>query len=89
MSKRGIPQQSHRLPGAWTLIRDILSFLGGWVLIFLEVQRPEVRPLVLLLAGGTVGIPGLGVGVKSIAELISQRPAGTPDLPLQQAEPRA
>lgn len=66
-----------KLPGAWTLTRDILSFLGGWALIFMEVMRPEVREAVLLLGGSLVGVPGLAVGAASVAEAITQRRNGT------------
>ena len=86
MSRRG--SQPERLPGVWTLIRDILSFLGGWALIFLEAQRPEVRGLVMLVGGAAIGIPGFAVGAASVAEVISQRRGGTPDSPSPRVEPR-
>ena len=37
------------LPGWWTLTRDVLTFLGGWAMIFLEIRRPEIRDSVLVL----------------------------------------
>lgn len=85
MSRRGATQP---LPGVWTLIRDILSFIGGWGLIFLEAQRPEVRGLVMLVGGAAIGIPGFAVGAASVAQAFSQRRAGTPESPSQPAEPR-
>jgi len=80
------PQQPPRLPGAWTLTRDILSFLGGWALIFMEVTRPEVREAVLLLGGSLVGVPGLAVGAASVAGALTQRRNGTPGSSQQPAE---
>jgi hypothetical protein len=68
------------------LLRDILSFLGGWILIFLEVSRPEIRESVLLFAGIVIGIPGLAVGRTSIVEAIAARRGGTDGLPQQRAE---
>jgi hypothetical protein len=68
------------------LLRDILSFLGGWALIFMEVSRPEIRESVLVLAGSVIGVPGLAVGATSIAEAISRRRSGTDDSPSQPAE---
>jgi hypothetical protein len=70
-----------QLPGAWTLLRDILTFAGGWWLIYQEVQRQDVRLGVLLFAGVAIGIPGLGVAFVSIVNAISQRQGGTPELP--------
>lgn len=63
------------------LTRDILSFLGGWVLIFLEVQRDDARIGVLTFAGTVLGIPGLGVAFASLATALSQRGDGTPEEP--------
>lgn len=69
----------------WTLVRDVLSFFGGWTLIFLEVSRPEVRESVLILAGAVIGVPGLAVGASSIAEAVRSR-VGTGSSPSAQAE---
>lgn len=88
MSRRGAAR-ADRLPGVWTLVRDFLSFLGGWALIFSEVQRAEVRESVLLFAGTVIGIPGLAVGFTSVVDAISQRRAGTPDSPSPPPEPQA
>lgn len=84
MSERATQQQP-RLPGLWTLVRDVLSFFGGWTLIFLEVSRPEVRESVLILAGAVIGVPGLAVGASSIAEAVRSR-AGTGSSPSPQVE---
>lgn len=73
MSERGSDRQSPRLPGVWTLIRDVLSFLGGWTLIFMEVQRSDLRESVLVLAAGIVGVPAAAVGAQSIADAITRR----------------
>lgn len=67
-------------------MRDVLSFLGGWILIFMEVSRPEVRDSVLLLAGSLVTVPGIGVGVASVVQARSQSRGGTPEPQSSQAE---
>lgn len=72
MSRHATSKQA-RLPGPWVLLRDILSFLGGWALIFQEVARPEIRESVLLLAGSIIGVPGIAVGATSIAEALKRR----------------
>lgn len=76
MSERG-QQQAYRLPGWWTLFRDVTSFLGGWALIFMEVQRPELRESVLILAAGIVGVPVAAVGAQTVAEALNTRRSGT------------
>ena len=81
MSERSTTQ----LPGAWTLVRDIATFLGGWAMIFMEISRPEVRESVLLLAGTFIGIPGFGVAFTSIADAV--RRGGTGGSQSQPAEP--
>lgn len=65
MSDRASDRQS-RLPGRWTLVRDVLSFFGGWALIFMEVSRPEIRESVLVLGGSIISAPGLGVAWEAI-----------------------
>lgn len=66
-----------RLPGWWTLTRDIGSFLGGWAVIFSEVQRAEIRESVLLFAGAVIGVPGMAVGFTSVVEALERRRDGT------------
>ena len=61
----------------WVLARDILTFFGGWTLIFMEVLRPEVRESVLLLGGTAIGVPGLAVGFSTVAEALAARRGGT------------
>ena len=86
MSERATPPASSQLPGVWTLIRDILSFVGGWAVIFMEVSRPEIRESVLVLAGSIVGIPGLAVGGQAIAAAIRRNgTGGSPQQPVEQA----
>ena len=68
------------------MVRDILSFLGGWTLIFMEVSRPEIRESVLVLAGSVIGVPGLAVGATSIAEALARRRNGTDELQSQPAD---
>jgi hypothetical protein len=69
--------QDRRLPGWWTLTRDILSFVGGWALIFSEAHRPDVRESVMVFAGVIIGVPGLAVGFTSLADAL--RRGGTGD----------
>ena len=59
------------------MLRDVLSFVGGWTLIFLEAQRPEVREAVLLVGGAAIGIPGFAVAATSILEAMVTRRVGT------------
>lgn len=66
-----------RLPGLWVLLRDILTFFGGWAVIFLEVSRPEVRESVLLLAGSAIAVPGVAVGAASVVAAVTGRRGGT------------
>jgi hypothetical protein len=73
----------------WTLTRDVLSFLGGWTLIFMEVQRPELRESVLVLAAGIVGVPAAAVGAQSIADAITARRTGTGGSSSSPPEPAA
>lgn len=74
--ERGTRQRS-QLPGAWTLTRDVLSFIGGWVLIFMEVQRPDLRESVLILASGIVGFPAAAVGAQTVVDALAARRTGT------------
>lgn len=86
MSDRATSQhQPPRLPPLWVLIRDILSFFGGWGLIYLEVSRPEVRETVLVFGGIVISTPGLAIGFSSLAEAF-QRRNGTGDSPSPQVE---
>lgn len=76
------------LPGWWTLTRDVLTFLGGWAIVFMEVRRPEIRDSVLVLGGSLLGVPGLALGASSIADALRRRggtdgpPASPPADPL-------
>lgn len=88
MSRRGTERQPSRWPGFWTVARDVLTFFGGWTLIFSEVQHPEVRWIVLLLGGAAVGIPGVAVGLTSILDAYASRQIGTGGSP-SEPPPRA
>lgn len=76
MSDREAPPQG-RLPGMWVLLRDVLTFFGGWAVIFMEVSRPEVRESVLLLAGSAIAVPGVAVGAASVVAAVTGRRGGT------------
>jgi len=75
----------------WVLIKDVVrdavSFVGGWVLTFHEVLRPEVRESVLLFAGTLIAVPGAAAGVTALRS----RPTGTsgqqPDSPAPESSP--
>jgi hypothetical protein len=61
----------------------VLTFLGGWAMIFLEIRRPEIRDSVLVLGGSLLGVPGLALGASSVVEAIRSRtgtagPSGSP-----------
>jgi hypothetical protein len=73
MSERGMSQPTPRLPGWWTLVRDIASFIGGWALVFTEVQRPEIRESVLVFAASVVGVPIAVVGAQTVVEAVTRR----------------
>jgi hypothetical protein len=86
VSERATPT---RTPGWWTLARDVGSFLGGWAVVFLELQRPEIRESVLVFAAGVVGLPTAFVGVQSVADAILGRRNGTEGPSSQSPEPAA
>jgi len=79
-------QQPGRLPGVWTLLRDVLTFFGGWTLIFLEVARPEVRESVLLLGGSAIAVPGAIAGGATVVAAVTRR-AGTGGSPSSSPDP--
>lgn len=63
-----------RRPSTVTVVKDILSYLGGWGLIVHQalVVPPQDFNLTLVLLGGTlVGIPGVG-------QLLALRTGGPP-----------
>lgn len=66
-----------KLPGWWTLAKDIATFLGGWVIMFMELQRPVLRESVLLLAAGIVGIPAGSIALQTLADIVVNRRPGT------------
>jgi hypothetical protein len=68
---------AERLPGVWTLVRDVLTFGGGWWVIFAEIARPEVRESVLLLAGSAIATPAAAQGLSSVAAAVTGRRSGT------------
>lgn len=76
MNGQGPGQQG--LPGRWALIRDVLSFAGGWALIFWEARRPEVRLLVMLVGVASTGVPTVAVAAASALDAFSRRQGGTP-----------
>ena len=63
-----------RRPSTLTVVKDILSYLGGWFLIVHQalIVPPADFNLTLVLLGGTlVGIPGVG-------QLLAIRTGGSP-----------
>lgn len=76
MSERAASEgRPSQLPGLWVLIRDIGTWVGGWVLTFMEVSRPEIRESVLVLCGSLIAVPGAAVGIGALR----RRAAGTTD----------
>lgn len=76
-----------RRPSTLTVIKDVVSYLGGWGLIFHQalVVPPQDFNLTLVLLGGTlVGIPGVG-------QLLALRTGGSPsqDPPEDSPPPRS
>lgn len=74
-------QVPSRLPGMWTLVRDVLAFIGGWVITFMEVARPEIRESVLILCGSLITVPGAAVGAAAVVDSLNRRQGGTPEQP--------
>lgn len=65
------------MPNRWVLLRDIGSWLAGWVVVFLEIRRPEVREVVMMFCTGAVGVPMLAAAGQVVAEAVSARRGGT------------
>jgi hypothetical protein len=66
-----------RRPGAWTVVKDVVSYLGGWALIAdqaLRVRPEDFNLWLLLLGGALVGVPGF-------SQLLAMRIGGSPSLP--------
>lgn len=79
MSPRRTPR-----PSTLTVVKDILSYLGGWGLILHQalVVPPQDFNLTLVLLGGTlVGIPGVG-------QLLAIRTGGSPSQDPPEGSPR-
>lgn len=63
-----------RRPTTFTVIKDVLSYLGGWGLIVhqaLFVPPPDFNLTLVLLGGTLVGIPG-------VSQLLAIRTGGSP-----------
>lgn len=71
----------------WTLVRDVGSWIGGWVLVFMEVQRTEIRESVLAFCGSLLVVPGAAVGATAIVEALAGRRSGTGGSPSPEAQP--
>lgn len=74
-----------RRPGAVTVAKDVLSYLGGWALIVHQAVfvPPQDFNLTLVLLGGTlVGIPG-------VSQLLALRTGSgpSPDPPEESSSP--
>jgi hypothetical protein len=62
-----------RKPGRLTVLRDVTSYIGGWLLIgyqALAVPPRDVNEWFLLLGGSLIGVPG-------VAEILAWRGRGT------------
>lgn len=84
MTERGRAEQQP--PVWWTLTRDIGSFLAGWVMAFLEVQRETLRESVLVFAATVVGVPVWAVGKQAVNAAVAARRGGTTDSQSQPPE---
>lgn len=72
-------------PSTVTVVKDILSYLGGWGLIVHQalLVPPQDFNLTLVLLGGTlVGIPGVG-------QLLALRTGGSPSQDPPEGSPRS
>lgn len=52
-----------RRPGTFTVVKDVISYAGGWALIVYEVAvvpPADFQWLILLMGGALVGVPGAG-----------------------------
>lgn len=66
-----------RRPDRFTVIKDVVSYIGGWGLILhqaLIVPRPDFNLWLLGVGAGLVGAPGVG-------QLWAMRTAGSPSEP--------
>lgn len=67
-------RRKHRGPSTLTVVKDILSYLGGWGLILhqaLIVPPKDFNLSLALLGGALVGIPG-------VSQLLAIRTGGSP-----------
>ncbi|GAA2516598.1 hypothetical protein [Winogradskya humida] len=71
-------------PGAWTVVKDAISYLGGWALILHQavIVPPQDFNLTLLLLGGAL------VGVPGISQLLASRIGGSPSPPPPPDQPQ-
>jgi hypothetical protein len=63
-----------RKPGTFTVIKDVISYVGGWLLIAYEVAvvpPADFQWLILLMGGALVGVPGA-------SQIIAMRTGGQP-----------
>lgn len=71
-------------PSVLTVVKDILSYLGGWGLILhqaLVVPPQDFNLTLVLLGGALVGIPGVG-------QLLAIRTGGSPSPDPPEDSPR-
>ena len=67
-------RRRHHGPSTLTVVKDVLSYLGGWGLILhqaLIVPPRDFNLTLVLLGGALVGIPGVG-------QLLAIRTGGSP-----------
>lgn len=64
-----------RGPRGWTVVKDVVSFLASWGLIYQQVLIGPVDGRVLALAGALLGVPGLSVVLPRLLAAIGS--AGT------------
>ncbi|AGL19488.1 hypothetical protein [Actinoplanes sp. N902-109] len=69
---------TRRKPGVFTVVKDALSYLGGWALILHQavIVPPKDFNLTLVLLGGAlVGVPGVS---QLLASRIGSLPSSDP-----------
>lgn len=71
-----------RKPEPFTVVKDVASYVGGWLLIGHEslVQPTQFNLWRLLLGGALVGVPGFG-------QLLAMRTGGSPSPPPAEGSP--
>lgn len=74
---------TRRRPGTFTVVKDVSSYLGGWLLIghqAVAVPPADFNLWLLLVGGALVGVPGISQLV-AMRTAIGQSPSAPPESP--------